>query len=465
MNRLRSLSSKGKAGNGLPPRGPPRTASTPIPPTQSPAVGSSPTIIVSSSPDIVSSSAPAGSSAGATAETTSVDEQDDYGNEVKDEVDVTITPPENWTQQAEWNGEQVSFTLNYKNLNAPLAQGTWYPLDWMEYELSRIILPGDMPTRHVLRKFWWAADGKLDVMGQMLEEALWWHRRMNNNTSYNNGFRFPPCFQNLAYITVHRGRKDNSESQYRSRPVIPVIWYKWGLSNNLKKVFAHNNGQTVLGWHFHLIEQAMARLRLHEVNDEPWLEDKDYRKIFVVHDLQDYNSRSKHGDGLLWPHLYDLKFITDAFYPSCFHREVYFFVEAGRRQLLDKSDTNPSWLYFSDNMKAAFLHKLPPLDSTLAWPLDYLPETTDSEERERRLRLCADLKDRHEHTAPIEQQGQGNPAPGGAADGGIDSQMEVLPSVMSWPRRILKEKVYYKRERRMRSNKEFLTWLKDKRIR
>ncbi|KAK3996309.1 hypothetical protein QBC44DRAFT_355860 [Cladorrhinum sp. PSN332] len=233
----------------------------------------------------------------------------------------------------------------------------------------------DLPTRHVLRKFWWAAGGDLKVADVMFEAALRWHQRMNNHTTYNNGFNFPECFRSLAYATAHQGRKGR-DPQPR-RPKVPVIWYRWGSCSprNLEEALVHNNGQTVLGWHFNLLEKAMRYLELDRVDKEPFLEDGDYRKIVLVHDLSNLDIsflRHFRTTWRFWANLHDLKFITDRFYPWCLHREDLFLGTKKQHEHFKHSRPENNWRFVVGTEE--LLDVLPALNTANDYPVEYLPD-------------------------------------------------------------------------------------------
>ncbi|KAK4229951.1 hypothetical protein QBC38DRAFT_441421 [Podospora fimiseda] len=192
---------------------------------------------------------------------------------------------------------------------------------------------------------------------------------MNEHTTYNNGFQFPECFRNVGYVTVHEGSNDE-------RPRIPVIWYRWGHSSDLKQLLKHNNGRTVLGWHFNLLEKAMSYLKLDEVDEEPHLDDGDYRKIFIVHDITGLDHKSLPGFLVawkLWRHLREFKCIVDHFYPWCLHRKDFVLGKNSQaRWFTSKNPLNRSRRFV--NSLGDLLDILPAARSLNEYPKEYLPQ-------------------------------------------------------------------------------------------
>ncbi|KAK0723714.1 hypothetical protein B0T21DRAFT_453336 [Apiosordaria backusii] len=269
------------------------------------------------------------------------------------------------------------------------------PIDYLESELHNILAPltglglrhnelwagvqlrpWNLTTRLVLRKFWWAARGDLDLVKIMLEDALRFHYRMREICPYNQAYKFPKLLEDLAFVTT-------TKSDDPRRQVV-VIWYRWGHAKDLGEVL-RLNPQTLIAWRYVLIERALSLLNFQSVDHEPLLSKPDFYQIVQVHDPVlfghlDRKDLATDSPTRAWMHIYDANFMMDRFYPGCFHPETFIIDYAHwlpvKWILTVLEQTGRSWTAMRS--PEDFLALMPPG----VYPNEYLPDHVSCKEGE-----------------------------------------------------------------------------------
>lgn len=126
----------------------------------------------------------------------------------------------------------------------------------------------------------------------------------------------------------------------------------------------------------------MSFLDLNNAEDECYLWTSDYRKIMMVHDLRgldlDAPLKARVNWKLYW-HLFDLKFMTDRFYPSCIHREILFRGDKQHSSWFKRIKPLPDWKFVLTNHE--LMLSMQPLTSVKDYPAEYLPFKVDAAAR------------------------------------------------------------------------------------